>query len=91
MLLQQEALGHHLKSVCKHRKHGTILYRAGGDLLQALSAALGSKCTSADKQSSTPSSNKIVIEAAVQFVGEEMNNKLHQLAVKVLSEEEYDY
>ena len=48
-LLQQiqEALGHHLKSVCKHKKYGTVLYRAGGDLLQALSAALGSKCTSA--------------------------------------------
>ena len=46
-LLQQiqKALGHHLKSVCKHKKYGTILYRAGGDLLQALSVALGSKCT----------------------------------------------
>ena len=43
-LLQQleEAIGHHLKSACKHRKYGTILYRAGGDLLHALSSALGS-------------------------------------------------
>ena len=40
LLRQLEALGHHLKSACKHRMYHTILYRAGGDLLHALSSVL---------------------------------------------------
>ena len=92
-LLQQiqEALGHHLKSVCKHKKYGTILYRAGGDLLQALSVALGSICTSSDEQGTVSTSPKITFEEAVELVGEEMNNKLHKLAAELMSQEEYDY
>ena len=58
----EEAIGHHLKSACKHRKYGTILYRAGGDLLHALSSALGStcKCTSTDDQSIILCSNQMI-------------------------------
>ena len=33
----EETMGHHMKFTCKHRKYGTILYRAGGDMLNALS------------------------------------------------------
>ena len=84
-LLQQleEAIGHHLKLACKHRKYGTILYRAGGDLLHALSSALGStcKCTSTDDQSIIQqSSDNIPLEEAIEIIGEEMNGKIHQLA-----------
>ena len=32
----EESLGHHLSSLCKHKKYGTALYRTGGDLLNAL-------------------------------------------------------
>ena len=88
----EEAIGHHLKSACKHRKYGTILYRAGGDLLHALSSALGSKCTSTDDQSITlQSSAKIPLEEAIQVVGEEMNGKIHQLAGIFLAQEQFDY
>lgn len=34
-------LKHHLSYKCIHRKHGTLLYRTGGDLLTMLSHALG--------------------------------------------------
>lgn len=34
------ALKHHLKTICKIKKHGTILYRKDGDMLGALSKAL---------------------------------------------------
>ena len=88
----EEAIGHYLKSACKHRKYGTILYRAGGDLLHALSSALGSKCTSTDDQSITlQSSAKIPLEEAIQVVGEEMNGKIHQLAGIFLAQEQFDY
>ena len=91
----EEALGHHLKSACKHRKYGTILYRAGGDLLQALSSALGSKCAGTDGQRTTtlPSTtcDKIPLEEAVNVVGEEMNNIIHQQIGKFLSKEQFDY
>ena len=88
----EEAIGHHLKSACKHCKYGTILYRAGGDLLHALSSALGSKCTSTDDQSITlQPSAKIPLEEAIQVVGEEMNGKIHQLAGIFLAQEQFDY
>lgn len=61
----EEAIGHHLKSACKHQKYGTIPYRAGGYLLHAISSALGStyKCTSTDDQSVMQQSNdKIPLE-----------------------------
>ena len=90
----EKALGHHLKSACKHRKYGTILYRAGGDLLHALSSALGSKCAGTDGKCTTlPSttSNKIPLEEAIDIVGEEMNKKIHQQVGNLLSQEQYDY
>ena len=34
-------LGNILGVTCKHKKYGTLLYRNGGDLLKALSRALG--------------------------------------------------
>lgn len=34
-------LGENLGIVCKHRKYGTLLYRRNGDILKALSKALG--------------------------------------------------
>ena len=70
-LLQQiqEALGHHIKSVCKHKKYGTILYTAGGNLLQALSVALGSKNTSSDERATVPKIT-CTFEEALQLVGE---------------------
>ena len=37
------------------------------------------------------SSDKIPLEEAVEIVGEEMNGKIHQLAGRCLSQEQFDY
>ena len=53
-------------------------YRAGGDLLHALSSALETKCAGTDGQCTTLSStasNKIPLKEAVDIVGEEMSKK----------------
>ena len=88
----EEALGHHLRSVCKHRKYGTILYRNGGDLFNAISCALGSTDSNKGQTTLLTSNNETVtLEDAVHVVGEEMNSRIHQLAAKLLSNEPFDY
>ena len=94
-LLRQlhEALGHHLNSACKHRRYGTILYRAGGDILHALSSALGAKGADVGGQCDTSSlsCDNIPLEEAIDVVGEEMNTKIHQQVGKFVSQEQFDY
>ena len=61
---------HHLNSVCKIKKHGTILYRRDGDILCALSKALhklktGTKCTMSHSPS-TDESTSVHTETTVE-------------------------
>ena len=82
----EEALGHHLKSVCKHRKYGTILYRVG-DLLHALLSTLGCKCAGQCTALPSTTCNKIPLKEAIEVVEEEINNEIHQQVGKFLSQE----
>ena len=73
----ERALGHHMTSSCKQKKHGTVLTRTGGDLMHALSTALRSQdtCTS-DCASEHVTTETTSIEEKVSEVGEFMNAKL---------------
>ena len=90
----EESLDHHLSSLCKHRKYGTVLYRTGGDLLNALSRALGYAACNSDDQNTpavpTDPSKTVELEEAVTLVGEEMNKNLHQLASQLMTKP-FDY
>ena len=81
----EKVLSHHMTSTCKHKKHGTVLSRTGGDLMNALSYALSVSSKSATNSEPTSavtdkSGCTCSIEDKICEVGEFLNHKLHNLA-----------
>ena len=73
-----------MTSTCKHKKHGTVLSRTGGDLMNALSYALSVSSKSATNSEPTSavtdkSGCTCCIEDKICEVGEFLNHKLHNL------------
>ena len=95
----EKVLGHHMTSTCKHKKHGTVLSRTGGDLINALSHALSvSSKSAANSEPTLAVTNKsgctYSIEDKICEVGEFLNHKLHNLASTLIENdkrEPFDY
>ena len=96
----EKILGHHMTSIRKQKKHGTVLSRTGGDLMHALSSALGVTARSASKSESTSatieekSACTCTIEEKISEVGKFLNHKLHNLASTLITNdktEPFDY
>ena len=92
----EKVLGHHMTSTCKQKKHGTVLSRTGGDLMNALSCALSANSKSATNTESTAVVTDdhgctCSMEDKLSEVGEFLNNKLHNLASTLIENEPFDY
>ena len=96
----EQLLDHHIMSACKQRKYGTvIIYRNGGDLLHALSVALGSHETQGSEIEREDHYERRLelsndLEQLVGHVGEILNEKLHELTSNLVEEDKrtpYDY
>ncbi len=77
---------HHISSICKIRKHGTILYRTDGDLLASLSKALhktkyfAQPIVGSDSNSSKPKS---------ETTAESINDRFRKQINKYLKSDKY--
>jgi hypothetical protein len=95
----EKVLGHHMTSTCKHKKHGTVLSRTGGDLMNALSCALSVSSKSATNSELTSAATDrsrctCSIDDKISEVGEFLNHKLHNLASTLIEndkKEPFDY
>ena len=95
----EKVLGHHMTSTCKQKKHGTVLSRTGGDLMNALSCALSASskpATNTEATSAVTEKSACIcsIEDKVHEVGEFLNHKLHNLASTMIDNdkrEPFDY